>query len=290
MPADWACRVVAQPQVNALLVEHVEAPRHPLHHLPVLHLAETHRAHRRRAAWRPLLAVMLLVRRDVIDGDYPRPAAHRRLPREHVDATAAALSSLHHELRQHAPSSAAAAAPKAPYHGTGDRARAPARQAEQPRGGAQRRDEDTAQRRPREEHGAEGRVDAGADANPDDEEEGEHDHVPGAVRRPRAVDERVDEEARAADADQVGDGQPEHAEEAVHRRCGPGAAARSALALRLVELSRVAEAEAAGLQSCSSTSIPLLVDDMLGREHKILREFPRSSHVCAREMATKTIG
>jgi hypothetical protein len=36
------------------------------------------------------------------------------------------------------------------------------------------------------------------------------------VGLPRVPDERVDQEARAADAHRVGDGQPEQADEAIH--------------------------------------------------------------------------
>jgi len=96
------------------------------------------------------------------------------------------------------------------------RARAPARQAEQPGEAPLRRAQEPPQRGPREERAAEGRVDAGADADPDDEEDGERGHVARVVGLPRAPDERVDEEARAADAHRVGDGQPEQADEAIH--------------------------------------------------------------------------
>lgn len=88
--------------------------------------------------------------------------------------------------------------------------------------------EEPPQRGPREEHSAEDRVDAGADADPEDEEDGERDHVPRAVGFPRAPDERVDEEARAADAHRVGDGQPEQADEAIHG-CKPEVDAEAGL-------------------------------------------------------------
>ena len=39
--------MVAQPQVDAFLVEHVQARRQPLHHLPLVHFAEANRAVRR---------------------------------------------------------------------------------------------------------------------------------------------------------------------------------------------------------------------------------------------------
>ena len=61
-PAHRARRVVAQPFVDALLVEHAEAHRQPLHHVARLHLAKTHRAIRRAIC---LPGVPQLVRRDV---------------------------------------------------------------------------------------------------------------------------------------------------------------------------------------------------------------------------------
>ena len=88
-PAHRARRVVAQPFVDALLVEHVEAHRQPLHHLARLHLANTHRAIRRAIC---LPGVPLLVRRDVRQ---PMPSAAeervaKRSPRDEGDTGDAA--------------------------------------------------------------------------------------------------------------------------------------------------------------------------------------------------------
>jgi len=64
------------------------------------------------------------------------------------------------------------------------------------------------QRGPREERAVEGRVDAGVESEPEDEEDGHDDDVARAVRRrPHELHECVDEEAHAVDAHHVGDGQ-----------------------------------------------------------------------------------
>jgi hypothetical protein len=191
-PADGAGRVpVVQPLVNAVLVEHVQARRQPSHHLALLHLAEAHRAVRRAS-------VPLLVRRDVGGGDHPRYADDddRALPRKHADAMACCLVAMYRMLWQSM--IGAAASPQAAPDGVERRGQAPP------------------QRRPGEDIAAEDGVDAGADAEPEDEEDGEHDDPDPAVPGPRLPDDRVDEEARAADAHRVGDGQTVQPEAPVH--------------------------------------------------------------------------
>lgn len=198
-------------------MELVQAHRQPLDHLPLRHGAKAHGAVRRAVTVRQL-AVRLLVRRDVGScgcGSHPRSAASRSrwLPRKHADADAVALVTLHNKLRQ---GTALVVVAATAHQATPRGARAPARQAEQPEDRAERRLQAPPQRGPREERAAEGRVDAGVDAQPEDEEDGHHHDAARAVRRPRELHQRVDEEARAADAHHVGDGQTVHAEAAVH--------------------------------------------------------------------------
>jgi len=113
--------VPLQPRVDAPLVEHVQAQRQPLHHLPLNHLGQAHRALWRRAVRHR--TDLLLVRRDG-GGGRPCAAMNRPLPGQLGHDGLASSSSLHRELQQIAAAAAVAAA-SAPGS-----ARTPARQAE----------------------------------------------------------------------------------------------------------------------------------------------------------------
>jgi hypothetical protein len=195
-------------------VEHVEAHWQPLDHIARLHLAKAHRAIR-RAIRLPLPGVVAqLVRRDVSRCGYARLAGtHRGLPRKLVHGM---TPTPHRILRQ----GAASAATWAP----------------QPPGGATDAAEARVLKRsPREEGETQGGVDDGADAHPEDEEDGGHDDAGrGAGVRSR---EHVDENPRDAQVQRVGDGQRVHADAAEAPVHGWGAAV-------VPRLDRVCQAQA----------------------------------------------
>ena len=87
------------------------------------------------------------------------------------------------ELRQGGATGGSVAPPATPPRS----ARALRRQAEQPEGGAEQRLQEPPQCRPREERAADVRVVQGADAEPEDEEDGEDGDADRAVRLTHAM-------------------------------------------------------------------------------------------------------